>query len=298
MQPADAIAWTTSHHGPAVAATALTGGLLNHVFRVRLADGGTVVLKHAPPHVAANPQVPLDPGRAGVEARALAWVGQRGGPVPRLLANEGSTLLLEDLGDRPDLDRYLRAGGDPAVLERLARWLRGLHDGPRPDLHNRSIQETRLAVQYGPAATWLRQAGVPDADALGAALRDLGERLLSPADCFVMGDLWPRSVLLDDHGSFTVIDWEMATVGRRCQDVGHLLAHLDLLAATGGPALSDRFAAAYGPMSADDQRDTTLHRAAEVLARTVGAFPVAGLEAGVSEALVRQAAAGARGAQR
>lgn len=291
MHAADAIAWTTRHHAPAAEATALAGGLVNHVFRVRLVGAGSVVLKHAPPYVATRPQVPLDAGRAEVEAAALAWVGSRGGPVPGLLAAAGPTLLMEDLGDLPHLGAFLRAGGDVVVLDRLARWLRALHDGPAPELFNRSIQETRLALQYGPAGAWLAAAGVRDGRRLGAALRRLGERLLEPGDCFVMGDLWPPSVLVDDGGGFALIDWEMATVGRRCQDVGHLLAHLDLLAASGGPALADRFVAAYGPVSVDDDRDTALHRAAEVLARTVGSFPMADLGDDTRAVLVDRAAA-------
>ena len=41
-----------------------------------------------------------------------------------------------------------------------------------------------------------------------------------------MGDLWPPSVLVRPGGGLVLIDWEMCTRGQRCQDVGHLAAHL------------------------------------------------------------------------
>ena len=68
--------------------------------------------------------------------------------------------------------------------------------------------------------------GVPDAAELGARARDLGRRLLEKGPDFVMGDLWPASVLVSRDGVLHVIDWELSTRGRPCQDLGHLVAHL------------------------------------------------------------------------
>ena len=68
--------------------------------------------------------------------------------------------------------------------------------------------------------------------------------------------------------------------GRQAQaaaalDLGHLAAHLDLaaLARRIPKGLSMTFLAAYGPLSAEDARITAVHHAAELLARSVGAFP-------------------------
>lgn len=297
MTPEQARAWVTHRLGaPTSGATRLPGGLLNHVHRVGLTGGGHVVVKHAPPHVASAPHIPLDPGRSRVEARALRHLA--GGPVPRVLDHHGATLVLEDVGDLPDLTAWLAAGGDPAVLDRLGRWLRALHDGPAPAIDNRAVQTTRREVQYRAAAGWLRALGLPDADRLGAILDALGARFEAGGPVFVMGDLWPPSVRVRPDGRFVVLDWELATRGHRAQDLGHLTAHLHLEAVAGPlPAdLGPRFLAAYGPVDAVTAREIALHGAAERLARTVGAFPREGLTEGARRALVDAAVALLRGA--
>ena len=274
MTPEQACAHVERRLGrAALSAEPLSGGLLNHVYRVYLDDRSTVVLKHSPPYVASAPQIPLDPGRSRIEATALEALG--GQQVPVLLDTSPPVLILEDLGDLPDLTDHLERGGDPAILASLARWLRALHDGPAPAIGNRSVQQTRMDLQYSAAEGWLDSLGVPDAASLGAALRALGERFLAGGAHFVMGDLWPPSVLVRANGRFVVIDWELATRGYRAQDLGHLAAHLELESATGRlrPGLAGVFLDAYGPLSVRETRETALHQGAELLARTVGAFP-------------------------
>lgn len=256
----------------------LTGGLLNHVFRVHLERGGTVVVKHAPPHLASRPEIPLSQDRARVEAEALSWLA-RGGPwgvrTPQLFARRGSTLVLEDLGPGRHLDAWLAEGGSPAVLDQLGRFVRELHDAAEPpELHNRVIQETRLAVQYEAVPGILAQAGVRDASLLGGRVLELGRRLLERGPAFVMGDLWPPSVMVQDGGRLSVLDWELATLGRPCQDTGHLVAHLWLgsVRLRHAAGLEGRFLGAYGALSPDHRRDSATHFAAELLVRTRGPF--------------------------
>ena len=275
MTPHEATAWVTQHLAPAIRAEPLQGGLLNHVHRVWLADGGSVVVKRAPPHVASRSELPLDPARADMEAAALSWLAPRGAPVPKLIDHRDFTLILEDLGDLPDLEDWLADGGDPGILHPIAAWLRRLHEQPGPGLHNAGVQRTRLELQYGRVGDWLEDAGMPDARALGALARATGEGLLEPGDVFVMGDLWPPSIRVGSDARIRVLDWELATTGRRGQDLGHLAAHLDLaaLARRIPKGLSMTFLTAYGPLSAEDARITAVHHAAELLARSVGAFP-------------------------
>ena len=72
MTPEQACAHVGKRLGrAALSAEPLSGGLLNHVYRVYLDDQSTVVLKHSPPYVASAPQIPLDPGRSRIEATAL-----------------------------------------------------------------------------------------------------------------------------------------------------------------------------------------------------------------------------------
>ena len=114
-----------------VGAQRLTGGLLNHVHRVWISDAkGSVVVKHAPPHVASAPGIPLDPGRSGFEAVALRWLETRSdSPVrtPRLIDVRPGVLILEDLGEHADLAAWLSSGGETGVVERLGEWIRALH---------------------------------------------------------------------------------------------------------------------------------------------------------------------------
>ncbi|MCB9780871.1 MAG: aminoglycoside phosphotransferase family protein [Alphaproteobacteria bacterium] len=274
MTPAQAADRAEALLGWRGAATALDGGLLNHVFRIR-GDGRTVVLKHAPPHIASAPDVPLDPARATFEARALAAAGGAPGPglsSPRLLAHDGPVLIMEDIGELPDLATALAAG--PVDLEALGRGLRGLHErADAPRLHNLGIQQTRLALQYRPVGTWLADAGIPDAAALGDRARVLGELLLAPGDVWVHGDLWPPSVRVAAE-CLVLIDWEFSTTGRRCQDLGHLAAHLWMQADRGriDPDSGRALLQGYGRLEERDRSETAVHLGCEILARTVGAF--------------------------
>lgn len=266
-------------------AEALSGGLLNHVFRVHLARGDSVVVKHAPPYVASQPELALDPSRVHFEAQALAWVGQRKDQrigVPELLDVHGHTLILRDLGPCQDLSQVLRSGGGVALLETLGDWLRGLHQDPEaPQLHNLPVQQSRLAVQYQSIGPSLLALGVVDAALLGARAEELGARLLEPGPSFVMGDLWPPSILVDVRGRPWIIDWEFCTKGLLAQDLGHLAAHLWMQALLHGlpVSLAEHFLCAAGacnPLQAWESRDLRTHAACEVLTRSVGAFSKAG----------------------
>jgi hypothetical protein len=257
--------------------TRLTGGKINHVFRVAL-PGGSVVLKHAPPHLASLPAVALDPVRADFEARALRFAETRADRrvrCPRLLDQIGPTLILEDLGDAPALDGWLAAGGDPALVARLGAWLRGLHEDAAAPLDiNRDIQAVRLSVQYAEIGPLLARAGHADSAALGAVALALGRRFLGGGPVFLMGDLWPPSVRVSAEGSLQVLDWEMSGRGHRAQDLGHLLAHLWMGAARQGlpVAAQAAFLQGYGPLDPQDAAQTAAHFACELLVRVLGPF--------------------------
>jgi tRNA A-37 threonylcarbamoyl transferase component Bud32 len=231
----------------------LTGGLMNHVWRV-WRGAQTFVFKYAPPHMAADPGIELSPDRLGFEAWALERAVQGHGVRPPRLVDQGPDwLLMEDLGPLPTLDAVLTAGRN-VDLKPLGRYIRELHDRNGPD--NADIQRVRLEVQYRP---------------LG--LEGFGRRLCEPGTSFIHGDLWPRSVLVGDEGLF-LIDWEFCHQGRPCQDVGHLLAHLWMLNHVHGigeaPMMS--FMNGYGHDDQPDGTDTVTHMAAEILARSEGPF--------------------------
>jgi 5-methylthioribose kinase len=288
----------------------LPEGNLNVVWRVPT-DRGPVVVKHAPPYIAADPTVPLDPSRLVIEARALEALAPGGRlqagaseavrpPCPIDADLENYVLIMEDAGAVPTLGRWLReapAGAvqarAPAVGRRLGRFVGTLHRRSRGDealtrrFDNRAMQETRLQVQYRAVGEMLARGGVDDAAALGRRAEALGERLLKTGRCLTMGDLWPPSVLVRE-GDLRVIDWELAHYGRPLQDVAHFRAHCWMQAhrapsparAEAVEALEDAFLSAYRDAlspAADDllpgiERAGPIHAGAEILVRAVGRF--------------------------
>lgn len=293
--------------GPLVAGPEpLRGGLLNLTWRVRY-RGGSLVAKHAPPHVAAAPEVPLDPARLDFEARALALFAPDGRlsdlcreevrpPRPAGFDRDTSLLLMEDLGDPPQLRDALTGGLATPRRTGLAlgTFVGRLHARTFGDatlaseFDNRPIQRSRLSVQYCEAAPRLSRAGIPRAQALGARAEELGRRLCQPGRCLTMGDLWPPSILVTPEG-LRLIDWEFCHFGEPAQDLAHLAAHLWMAAHRAPSAEAARrarscwsgFVEGYrtgaGPrvgdlLDARTRADAAVHWAAEVLARTAPPF--------------------------
>ena len=299
----------------------LPGGNLNIVWRVP-GGGRSLIVKYAPPYIAVDPDTPLDPSRLCIEARCLEALATGGrladvteptvrAPRPVDVNAEIPVLIMEDIGDVPSLDQWLREE-NPAGLEekaalqgrRLGRFLGRLHTTTSNDdryadaFNNRPMQETRLAVQYQNVAEMLRAGGVDDADTLGARAESLGERLLEPGHCLTMGDLWPSSVLVAEEG-LCLIDWELAHYGRPLQDVAHFLAHLwmqrhrassdavaeaveihrDFFLTT----YADMLSTTEAPLWTDvERRDAVVHFGAEILVRAVGPFQDGSVYAGLA----------------
>ncbi|NBB85828.1 MAG: phosphotransferase [Bacteroidetes bacterium] len=282
----------------------LLGGNLNEVWRVP-AEPQPVIVKYAPPHIATNPDVPLAPERSQLEARALRMLGPGGAwhqltdaalRPPQLLHARADpyVVTMEDVGDVQDLAEHLRAVGTTvreatALGDRLGRFIGRLHRETCGEaelaarLHNLPMQETRHAVQYAPAADFLAKADVPDAETLGSRAEALGKRLQQSGRCWVMGDLWPASILVAPAG-LRLIDWELTHFGQPAQDVGHLAAHLWMQAhrvddaaerfRACGQAFVEGYRASVPTALLTDAvlRDCGLHFGCEILARTTGAF--------------------------
>lgn len=276
----------------------LSGGLMNQVWRLPGAPR-SLILKRFLDHAAAAPQVRLDPARVGFEARALRVAAQAWpGLAPGLVAVDEAAgwLVMEDLGDLPDLERAL--GQDLARPEALGATLGEalgrLHAETCQDPElarrhdNASVQRTRDEVQYRGVGPACARAGLPGAAQVEAAALALGQRFLGPGRCLVMGDLWPPSVLVDGERP-RLIDWEFSHFGDPAQDLGHLAAHLFMLAdrardqAHRARVLTLRDAALAGwrrgagalapALLAGGVEDAARqHLGCEVLVRTVGAF--------------------------
>jgi len=284
---------------------ALTGGNLNHVWRLSGEDR-TVILKHAPPFIAAAPGIPLASGRLAFEARALALF-RPGGAMHGLATHdvrppqlihfdpELHFVLMEDVGPGPDLAEAVESGhlGSEAG-RRLGSFVAHLHrrslrdEKLQPAFDNRAIQLSRLNVQYLAAGNYAKE---PGADAVGRIHENaaaLGNLLLEPGCCLVMGDLWPPSVRVNGN-ALRLIDWEFAHFGRPLQDLAHFGAHCWMQSQTAptrgagrtGLELWSAFITGYKSVAAstlhqlvnrNEERLMNVHAGAEILMRSVGPF--------------------------
>lgn len=282
---------------------------MNYVWRIP-GQSYNIIVKYAPPYIATLPDIPLDPARIMFEARSLEAFSP-GGPLaalaqlaarpPALLDfdAEKDVMIQEDVGSGPDLGQWLQADtldadcGDE-LGEVLGQFIGALHRSTyldetfRDAFNNLSIQESRMQGQYARIETYLKRGHVSDASELGRRAFDLGQRLLKPGVCLIMGDLWPPSLLVAGNG-LRIIDWEFTHFGRPAQDVGHLAAHLwmhhhraaSARAAVLSQGILDSFLRSYrhhlghqfeAVFGADGLRDSAVHFGAEILARTVGTY--------------------------
>ncbi|MGB0386180.1 MAG: phosphotransferase [Ardenticatenaceae bacterium] len=301
----------------------LQGGYLNYVWRVRGTPNsawGSVIIKHAPSHIAAMPDVPLDPRRILIEANALTAFGAQGAcsavassaiRAPHLFDLDASQhiLIMEDVGEHVDLGAWLhqgRQGSDESriVGSQLGEFIGRLHllsygdQQLAPLFANQTIQQTRLEVQYRVIEELAIKCALSDAKMLGERALALGEQFLQPGSCVIMGDLWPPSLLMTSAG-LRVIDWELAHFGQPAQDIGHLVAHLwmqrhrapnrqiaaqaDILLQSLLQSYRTTLGDLFDPIfGTKGIHQSSIHFGAELFVRTVGAFQSGYLYDGLS----------------
>lgn len=301
----------------------LSGGLLNYVWRVAgdsKSNPRFMIIKWSPPFIASMPDVELDPVRSTIEAKALTafepgeklfGVGEPSvrAPCLYLFDEEQHFLAMEDLGARPDLGAWLRSGSHSRVEAEaigisLGQFIGRLHrsSAHRPDLaqhfNNSNIQHTRLEFQYNNIQQYAQNAGLPSADEIGRQAVEYGEKLQKPGLAFIMGDLWPPSILITEAG-LRIIDWELAHYGRPSQDIGHLAAHLWMhshrAVSNQGAVLAkqvlDSFLGSYRATLGGDfdslfgiagVMESSIHFGSELLTRTTGVFQKDYLYAGLA----------------
>lgn len=283
----------------------LKGGNLNHVWRLEGKER-SLIIKHAPPYIASNPDVPLSSKRIHYEAHALKLFKPSEilnslisdvirPPALEHYSSEQSLLIMEDVGEVPELqseindfDSVVRMG------ETLGRFIGELHKRTfrssklKDFFNNRDIQQTRYEVQYEPAADYAAKVDDAKNDLLRLRTRNLGKKLLKPGQCLMMGDLWPPSILVKND-KLRIIDWEFVHFGRPLQDTGHFAAHCWMQAHTASSngqaklwqkvwesfwqeyqlATGDIFPVLFNH---EEFSDMNIHIAAEILIRAAGPF--------------------------
>jgi hypothetical protein len=232
------------------------------------------ILQHIAAHHGAVVPTPSSPAAIADTATQAAAVAAST-PLELLLPTEEELMgLCTDLGGAIASVHYtsclaMQQARTPAAEPAAA----ASKASPAP-LVNSQVQITRKTVQYDRVAQALRQLvkdAAGDATSLGVAetcasdIESLGEELISTAgQCFIMGDLWPASILLRrrntrpsiaaggsadtrpsiaaggsadtrpsiaaggsaDTWELALIDWEFSHWGLPGQDLGHLLAHM------------------------------------------------------------------------
>lgn len=290
--------------------TELSGGNLNKVWRAKTESGQTYIIKHAPPFIASQPDIPLDDSRLLFESRILkrfridkrlSGLQNAFIQVPDFIHYHAGhhLLLMEDVGELPSLLKALNTPAEKAkkMAQKLGRFIAELHLTTFQNteylkyFNNRPVQETRNQVQYQQCGDFCKKIDLTEdiAQSVEKQCRTLGKKLISPGYCLIMGDLWPESILVDSD-RLILIDWEMTHYGRPLQDIAHLDAHLWMMAdrAPSKPVKTaiNQFRAtfinsyfvsvkqneAFLAKMENNKADYSTHFGAEILARTVGAF--------------------------
>ncbi|KAI5777896.1 kinase-like domain-containing protein [Geopyxis carbonaria] len=270
------------------ACTRLTGGLGNYTFRATTTSGEPLVIKHAAPFVAADPSFALSVDRSYIEYTTLlalpALSTAVSTPAPLSHHRHGpALLLLPDLGAGPTLAAALRTGSGsaaPAVGAHLGTWLAALHAWGRspPAAGLRAtLAATRTAADVWWDVTYGRLvrgdawgALVAPHQATVAAIAAAARARDGPGATVVHGDFWPGNVLLHagGGGGAVVLDWELARLGRRWEDVAQMAAEMYLPVWFGGSQTAREvlraFLAAYVEAAGGEGVDAEMARSAVV----------------------------------
>lgn len=283
----------------------INGGNLNHVWRLEGKER-SFIIKHAPPYIASNPDVPLSSERIHFEAKALSLFDTSGilnelasdsirPPALEYYSKEHSLLIMEDVGELPELQSEINDTDSVVRMgETLGDFIGELHKRTfrsselKDSFNNHDIQKTRNEVQYQPAADYAGEVNESKNDALKSRMQKLGKELMQPGRCLVMGDLWPPSILVK-RDKLRIIDWEFAHFGRPLQDTGHFAAHCWMQAHTSFSATQAQLWQKVWESFWQEYRRATgnifpelfdhnefsgmkIHIAAEILIRAVGPF--------------------------
>ncbi|KAF2253749.1 hypothetical protein BU26DRAFT_516049 [Trematosphaeria pertusa] len=275
-------AYLDSHSIPHGAITLLTGGTANYVYRVALADGKSVIYKHAAPYLHSNANFAFDPTRMDYEDRALeilppllkkelpeSWVHAVGWYS---YDKEKKLLCIEDGGERELKRAYADPKLDiPRIGEELGTWIAALHmcstqtslsATDEKDLKaNNPIAVAIYRYSYNNLAGALAKYGY-DAEFGKYINEEFGSRLAMENECVCHGDFWPGNVLVKFRGEeekeidLTVVDWEMTRRGTSATDAGQFAAEAFLLDRfRGGRGLLPAFLNAYAAARQGEKQD-------------------------------------------
>ncbi|KAL6856818.1 kinase-like domain-containing protein [Trichoderma novae-zelandiae] len=266
----------------------LTGGTANFIYRARLQkplpDGSTeVVLKHGEAYVAQHPDFKL---QMEIEEEGLRLLSHLPPVVssrfeirtPKLhhFSPESSTQIQEYLHNAVNLKDYaLRHFQAPTLNDQPER--QNLHELFAKNTEMRNIKKyinyDQLLARVNMFPSLLEECKDVLQQIVSMATAELADKGKLAA---VHGDFWTGNVLLPDTAfdnarqvSVRVIDWEMAQVGVRAEDLGQFVAELwqlklykDINAALW---IIRGFAEGYGKADADFTYRVLIHVGAHMI---------------------------------
>ncbi|KAJ7822677.1 kinase-like domain-containing protein [Mycena leptocephala] len=242
----------------------LTGGLTNVTVRATFATPisfsnsqpfSSVVLKYAPPYVAADPSQEMSVYRQVVEANALRYLTETleiqdlltqfpDLKIPQLIHRDATAnvLWITDLGVSQTLSKFLATSPSETTVSEIAAtlgtfiaqfWKITGHPSPetatlftRPDK-----QDDPVYFLASTALKVMSHRGMPDADILSARICTAMQMKDTVEPCLGMVDFWPGSILISPDRSYGLVDWEYFGMSTPGAEMGMLVAHLHLLIA-------------------------------------------------------------------
>ena len=185
----------------------LDGGITNHNFKAKLADGSSVVLRVCGKN---TDQLGIDREAERVASEAAAKLGV--GPEVVAYFESSGCLVASFVEGEQVTEEMLRT---PPVLEAVAKALRRFHDSET--LLPTRFNVPMLAREYARRAGAMERAEVKQAikaaDAIATVVDD------DEAPCH--NDLLAGNFIRAEDGVF-ILDWEYAGIGSRYFDLGNL----------------------------------------------------------------------------
>ncbi|KAF8191533.1 kinase-like domain-containing protein [Mycena galopus ATCC 62051] len=240
----------------------LAGGLTNVTVRATFATPisflesppfSSVVLKYAPPYIAADPTQAMSVHRQVIEANALRYLAQTPEirdlltqfptlKIPQLIHHDSTAnvLWITDLGVSQTLSKYLASTPSSiATVHDIAATLGTfisrfwqIMANPAPvitDLFGRQNgQDDPADFLSSTALKVMSLHCVPGAEILSERVRTAMQTKDQIELCLGMVDFWPGSILISPDGSCGLVDWEYFGLSTPGAEIGMLVAHLHL----------------------------------------------------------------------
>lgn len=261
----------------------LTGGVSADVFALSFGDRRLVV-KQALPRLRVAQEWLSSPARAVVEADAIAFAGRsRPDNVPEIVDVDDEHNIIVMTAATPDMENWksvlLDGVIDPTIGSSLGAAL--------ADWHANSSSDPVVLRRFGDPTYFFELRVSPFFQSVADVHQDLAarigtviERMTNRSTCLVHGDFSPKNVLVG-HGTFWVLDWEIAHIGDPTFDLAFLVSHLACKAihrprdSARYRACADDFLATYLARShiAIDEDDLVQQIGCLLLARADGKSP-------------------------